>query len=138
MSTQKPPSAVRPTDPNASCTRIIIRNPNQTCPEGKYAQAIERYSAAIELRGAPTPVYLSNRAAAHIKSEAFGLAIADAAAAIRLDDAYIKAYYRRGSANVGLAKWKEALKDFKKVRGIACRCGHGAGSALVLRGHLPP
>ena len=36
-------------------------------------------------------------------------------AAITLDPAYIKAYYRRGSANFALGKNKAALKDFKHV-----------------------
>lgn len=33
----------------------------------------------------------------------------------RLDSQYIKAYYRRGSANYALGKLKLALKDFKAV-----------------------
>lgn len=32
-----------------------------------------------------------------------------------LDPSYLKAYYRRGSANFALSKYKEALKDFKHV-----------------------
>lgn len=34
----------------------------------------------------------------------------------RLDPGYVKAYYRRGSANMALAKYKEAVRDFKRVR----------------------
>jgi tetratricopeptide (TPR) repeat protein len=33
----------------------------------------------------------------------------------RIDPTYLKAYYRRGSANYALGKLKEALKDFKQV-----------------------
>ena len=88
--------------------------PARPTAASKYSLAVARYSEAIDLAG-PTPVYLSNRAAAHIKQEAFGLAIADASSSIKLEPSYIKAYYRRGSANAGLAKWKEARKDFKKV-----------------------
>lgn len=36
----------------------------------------------------------------------------------RLDPKYIKAYYRRGSANYALGKLKLALKDFKTVATI--------------------
>ena len=57
----------------------------------------------------------SNRAMAHIKAESYGLAISDAEAAIRLDPTYIKAYYRRGSANFALGKYRLALRDFKAV-----------------------
>jgi tetratricopeptide (TPR) repeat protein len=34
---------------------------------------------------------------------------------IRLDPTYLKAYYRRASANYALGKLKEALRDFKAV-----------------------
>jgi serine/threonine-protein phosphatase 5 len=43
------------------------------------------------------------------------VAILDADASISLDASYIKAYYRRGSANFALGKNKEAMKDFKHV-----------------------
>jgi len=57
----------------------------------------------------------ANRAFAHLKTEAFGLAIADADSAIALDKTYAKAYYRRASAKLALGKTKEALKDFRAV-----------------------
>ncbi len=60
-----------------------------------------------------SPVYLSNRAMAMIKLENYGLALRDADEAISLDPSYVKAYYRRGSANFALSKYKEARKDFK-------------------------
>ena len=63
---------------------------------------------------APQVLY-SNRAMAHIKAESYGLAISDAEAAIRIDPTYIKAYYRRGSANFALGKYRLALRDFKAV-----------------------
>jgi serine/threonine-protein phosphatase 5 len=37
---------------------------------------------------------------------------------LRLDPKYIKAYFRRGSANYALGKLKQALKDFKTVVSI--------------------
>ena len=69
------------------------------------------------------------------QSESYGLAIMDADAAIEIDPAYVKgkralnfsgrvdslmfpnaaAYYRRGSAQLALGKYKIGLKDFKKV-----------------------
>ena len=48
-----------------------------------------------------------------IKLESYGSAIADANESIRLDPTYNKAYYRRGSANFALGKYKEALRDFQ-------------------------
>ena len=78
-----------------------------------YAAAAEKYSRAIELF--PNAVFYSNRAQAYIKMEQYGAAITDANEAIKLDPNYIKAYYRRGSADYALGKLKESLKDFKAV-----------------------
>ena len=75
---------------------------------GRYAEAISCYSRALEADPS-SPVLYSNRAMAHIKAESYGLAIADAEASIRLDASYIKAYYRRGSANFALGKYKLSL-----------------------------
>lgn len=54
----------------------------------RFAAAVEHYTAAIALQ--PTAIYLANRAAAHMKTESYGLAIDDASAAIDLEPSYIK------------------------------------------------
>lgn len=36
----------------------------------------------------------------------------------RLNNQYPKAYYRRGSANMALGKFKVAVKDFRKVSAV--------------------
>jgi len=82
---------------------------------GKYADAVEKYNEAIELNPEVPAVYC-NRAFCHIKMENHGLAIADATAALELDKSFFKGYYRRGSAYMALAKYKDALKDFKSLR----------------------
>ncbi|GAB9462639.1 Serine/threonine-protein phosphatase [Globisporangium polare] len=79
----------------------------------KFPHAVELYSAAIELH--PTAIYYANRAAAHMKTESYGLAIDDASAAIETEPSYVKAYYRRGSAELALGHHKKAVKDFKLV-----------------------
>ena len=61
------------------------------------------------------PAYYTNRSFAYIKTESFGYAIEDANKAIELDKDFIKAYYRRATANMALSKFKESLKDFKAV-----------------------
>jgi serine/threonine-protein phosphatase 5 len=86
---------------------------NEFLKRFKYAAAAEKYTEAIELN--PTAIFYSNRAQALIKLESYGLAIQDANEALKLDPKYIKAYYRRGSANYALRKLKAALKDFKTV-----------------------
>jgi serine/threonine-protein phosphatase 5 len=87
---------------------------NEQLLAGHFLQAIGLYSEALEF--APTnAIILSNRAQAYIKVENYGLAIADATAAIESDETYAKAYYRRGSAQFALSHYKDARKDFKKV-----------------------
>ena len=57
--------------------------------DAHYQAAVEGYSMAILLD--PTKaVYYANRAAAHIRLESFGSALADATKAIDLDPKYIK------------------------------------------------
>lgn len=89
---------------------------NKLLAQCRYAAAVEKYTAAIELR--ENAIYYANRAQAYIKMDFHGLAIDDANAAIRCDPKYVKAYYRRGSANFALGKPKLALKDFKAVYNI--------------------
>lgn len=86
---------------------------NDFLAEHHYAQAAEEYTKAIDLH--PTAIFYANRAQAMIKTESYGLAIADCTEALKLDPTYIKAYYRRGNANYALNKLKLALKDFKTV-----------------------
>lgn len=86
---------------------------NEALSHFKFAAAVDLYSQAITL--APTAIFYANRAAAHMKNESYGLAIDDASAAIELDASYVKAYYRRGSAQLALGHHKKAVKDFKLV-----------------------
>ncbi|KAG7383825.1 Serine/threonine-protein phosphatase 5 [Phytophthora boehmeriae] len=86
---------------------------NEALAHFKFTTAVEFYTRAIEL--APTAIFYANRAAAHVKSESYGLAIDDASAAIELEPSYIKAYYRRGSAQLALGHHKKAVKDFRLV-----------------------
>ncbi|KAJ0399036.1 hypothetical protein P43SY_006907 [Pythium insidiosum] len=86
---------------------------NEALQHFKFAAAVDLYTAAIALF--PTAIYYANRAAAHMKNESYGLAIDDASAALELDSTYIKAYYRRGSANLALGHHKKAVKDFRLV-----------------------
>ena len=86
---------------------------NKYISEQKYNLAIEKYTEAIDLLidTKNNAIYYSNRAKANIQIENFGSAIADANHAIDIDSTYLKAYYRRGSANLLLSrydvyKWK--------------------------------
>ncbi|KAI8097419.1 Metallo-dependent phosphatase-like protein [Halteromyces radiatus] len=91
----------------------IKNEANQLFKEKRFIEAIERYTAAIDLN--PVSTYYSNRAFCHLKLESYGYAITDAEAALELDPTLTKANYRRASANMALGRFKEALKDFKMV-----------------------
>lgn len=87
---------------------------NELFAAGKYLPAIELYTKAIELTPNNAVLY-SNRAFAHIKTEAFGSALVDAQKSIDLDKKYIKGYYRMATAKLALGKHKEALTYFRQV-----------------------
>ena len=46
---------------------------------------------------------------------AFGAALEDANEALKLDPVFVKAYYRRATANMGLRRWKAAKRDYEAV-----------------------
>jgi serine/threonine-protein phosphatase 5 len=96
---------------------------NKAFAAGRYAVAITAYTAAVEAlagatdeeRKARLPALLTNRAFANLKSENYGSAIADAGECLELEPANVKAFYRRGSANLALARYKQARGDFRAV-----------------------
>ncbi|KAK0056933.1 serine/threonine-protein phosphatase 5 [Biomphalaria pfeifferi] len=79
-----------------------------------YSKAIEKYSEAIRLNPF-VAAYYGNRSFAYLRTECFGYALQDASKALSFDKNYLKAYYRRASANMALGKFKLALKDFEAV-----------------------
>ncbi|KAI3402545.2 PPT1 [Candida oxycetoniae] len=87
---------------------------NQYLKENKYEEAIESYTKAIEL-DSENAIFYSNRAQAHIKMESFGSAIQDCDAAISLDPNFMKAYYRKGVAQMAILKTKQAQQNFKLI-----------------------
>ncbi|KAL8600494.1 Serine/threonine-protein phosphatase 5 [Nucella lapillus] len=87
---------------------------NEFFKKEDYNQAINHYSDAIDCN--PTvAAYYGNRSFAYLRTECFGYALSDADKALSLDKSYLKAYYRRASANMALGKYKDALKDFRYV-----------------------
>jgi serine/threonine-protein phosphatase 5 len=72
----------------AAISSEVVEKANALKDEGneflkahRYAQAAEKYSAAIDLY--PTAIFYSNRAQAMIKLESYGLAIQDANEALK-------------------------------------------------------
>lgn len=75
-------------DETRACADALKVQGNEALAHFKFATAVEFYTKAIEL--APNAIFYANRAAAHVKSESYGLAIDDASAAIELDSSYVK------------------------------------------------
>ena len=90
---------------------------NDYFKDAKYDKAMEAYSEAIfcHVPDAKKAVYYCNRALVSIKTENYALALFDAKDAIKCDEMYVKAYYRKGSAHLALNQIDAALKDFKTV-----------------------
>lgn len=86
---------------------------NTAFAAGRYGLAVDYYTKA--LGAAQSAALYANRAFAHLKSEAYGSAIADADAALTLDSTFTKAYYRRGSALLALGRFRLAKRDFALV-----------------------
>eukprot|EP00307_Rebecca_sp_RCC1486_P011964 CAMPEP_0119407366 /NCGR_PEP_ID=MMETSP1335-20130426/1281_1 /TAXON_ID=259385 /ORGANISM="Chrysoculter rhomboideus, Strain RCC1486" /LENGTH=658 /DNA_ID=CAMNT_0007431465 /DNA_START=1 /DNA_END=1979 /DNA_ORIENTATION=- len=87
---------------------------NKKFGEGHFPEAIDLYTQAIEADPLKALIYC-NRSLCHIKMETYGLAIADATTALEIDPKCVKAYYRRGSAYMGLGKYKDARTNYKKA-----------------------
>ncbi|CAF0831245.1 unnamed protein product [Didymodactylos carnosus] len=74
------------------------------------------YSKAIEIH--PDAILYSNRSFAYLKREYYGYALSDAKKALEYDPKYIKAYYRRASAQMALGKYTSALNDYEYVKKV--------------------
>ncbi|KAG5987668.1 hypothetical protein E4U54_004907, partial [Claviceps lovelessii] len=86
---------------------------NKAFASGDYIAAVNFYTKAIELND-KEPTFFTNRAQAHIKTEAYGYAIQDAGKALELNPGMVKAFYRRGLARTAILRPKEAINDFKE------------------------
>ncbi|KNC46902.1 RNA polymerase II-associated protein 3 [Thecamonas trahens ATCC 50062] len=87
---------------------------NKAFAAGKYANAVELYSQAMDLD--PTnAVYPANRAMAHLKMKDYKATIRDCSRSIALDPTYFKSYARRASAYEALDKLVEAKADYERL-----------------------
>ncbi|GAA5992628.1 hypothetical protein JCM11641_003530 [Rhodosporidiobolus odoratus] len=87
---------------------------NANFTSSRYREALDLYTASLN-KNPFDPIVWSNRAAVRLKLEEHGLAIADATRAIEIDSRAVKAYYRRGIANLAILKPKAAMVDLKQV-----------------------
>jgi tetratricopeptide (TPR) repeat protein len=78
-----------------------------------YPEAVALYSKAIELRPDDAILY-ANRSMCQLNMLKATEALADAEKAIENDPAYVKGYYRKGMALVGLKKYSTARDAMRK------------------------
>ncbi|KAJ7668535.1 thioredoxin-like protein [Mycena polygramma] len=89
---------------------------NALYKDGNYAEAIEKYSAAISLAPKSAALY-GNRSIAYLKSTPpnLDLALADAQKATEVEPKWGKGYARLGEALQALEKYEESAKAFEKA-----------------------
>src|SRR5690606_17575861 len=80
-----------------------------------YGQAVNDFSAALQLGGQATAEVYTARAEARIYLNEFDAALEDLNAAIKLDDTNINNYYNRAILLEDLEKYDLAVKDYSKV-----------------------
>jgi tetratricopeptide (TPR) repeat protein len=98
---------------------------------GKYEEAIDRFSEALESNKDEPILYLS-RGVAYVRMKELEKAIRDFTRTIELDDNNVRAYYYRGIAHMARDKYAPALSDLNKV--LSMKPGHGA--AHLARGTI--
>lgn len=87
-------------------------NGNKAFQEGRYEDAVESFTKAIE--ESPNHVLYSNRSAAYASLKKFEMAMADAEQVVKLSPTWAKGYSRLGAALHGLDKIKEAREAYEK------------------------
>lgn len=66
----------------------------------------------------PTEVIYNNVATAKFKLEEYGLAIEYSTNALKLNNQYVKAFYRRAMAYIAILQFKPAISDLKSILSI--------------------
>jgi tetratricopeptide (TPR) repeat protein len=90
---------------------------NKAQSEKRYADAVQKYSQAIEAR--PTDhVFWANRAASYLELNEAEKALADAIESARLEPRYMKAHFRQGLAYVRLDRGAEAVAALERAVAI--------------------
>ncbi|XP_014488069.1 PREDICTED: RNA polymerase II-associated protein 3 [Dinoponera quadriceps] len=87
---------------------------NRFVQQKEWDKAIVSYSKAIEVFPYDA-VFYANRALCYLKQDNLHLAHEDCSSAIEMNDTYVKAYHRRGTARMGLKQYEEAKQDIQKI-----------------------
>ncbi|XP_061571802.1 sperm-associated antigen 1-like [Cololabis saira] len=87
---------------------------NDFVKKGQYPEALGKYTECLKLKPEECAIY-TNRALCYLKLERFGEAKQDCDAALKLDPANKKAFYRRAMANKGLKDYLACSSDLQEV-----------------------
>jgi len=92
---------------------------NKHFSAGNTQEAIEAYTQALEVdpkNKNMNAIILANRAAAHMKKNAYMEALVDLNKSIELNPDYTKAYMRRGNVHSHLENYEDAIRDYNTVK----------------------
>lgn len=86
---------------------------NAALQAGKFAEAIESYTKAIDA-DATNHVYYSNRSAAYLKKGDATNALVDAESCVGVNPEFAKGYSRKGAALHGLGRLNDSIKAYEE------------------------
>lgn len=86
---------------------------NAALTAGKFEEAIQAYTEAINLDGS-NHVLFSNRSAAFLKAGKLSSALEDAEKTISINSSWPKGYSRKGAVLFALSKFEEAFTTYNK------------------------
>eukprot|EP00297_Palpitomonas_bilix_P012233 CAMPEP_0113884122 /NCGR_PEP_ID=MMETSP0780_2-20120614/10040_1 /TAXON_ID=652834 /ORGANISM="Palpitomonas bilix" /LENGTH=319 /DNA_ID=CAMNT_0000871623 /DNA_START=160 /DNA_END=1119 /DNA_ORIENTATION=- /assembly_acc=CAM_ASM_000599 len=108
----------QPTSAELSLAEQKKAEGNTALAEGKFNEAVGKYTEAIELNPS-SAIYYCNRAAAYLRLRQPNEAVADCREGLKRDPTYVKGYNRLGSALCEIGKYQEAIDDgFQKALNI--------------------
>nr|CDS32354.1 RNA polymerase II associated protein 3 [Hymenolepis microstoma] len=93
---------------------------NKLFKEGKYEEAVEKYTAAISFTP-ENPLFYTNRAIALYKMERYASSESDCSTALNMNPKLVKGLFRRAQARKALGKVEEAISDLKRILEIEPR-----------------
>jgi len=87
---------------------------NQAFQKGQNTEAVKCYSKAVEI-DPNNHVYYTNRATAYAGMEEWEKCLSDSNKAISLKTDWVKGYFRKGQALVGLKRYDEGIVAYRKA-----------------------
>lgn len=104
--------SIQPSEQEKAQAEQFKNEGNSLLAQGRYEQAIEKYSAAIAING-QSAIYFTNRAIARINLKKWKDAAEDCKSAINCDASYAKAHYRLGQAYSAMSLHSDAVDSYK-------------------------